>query len=148
MEPEPKHGCAPTTFPSPFSFRGLLALSTFEKVVALLFLCCFFVLGRALLGVGHSAETCGVYAHEVADSGSPRSSGAGQETNLKFRTKGWTPLDRTSEGEQAPVWLERVEEMYGYQYGWEAGEYEVEHDDDGPDRYDDEYEHDDFLDLA
>ena len=40
------------------------------------------------------------------------------------------------------------EEMYGYQYDWKFGEYEVEHDDGGDDRYDDEYEHEDLLNPA
>jgi len=67
MEPESKRELSPTRFPSPFTIRGFLALSTFSKVVALLFVCCVFVLFKAFLGVGHSAESCGVYAHEVTN---------------------------------------------------------------------------------
>jgi len=37
--------------------------------------------------------------------------------------------------------------MYGYQHDWKLGEYEVDHDDEEGDRYDDEYEHEDFLDY-
>lgn len=113
-----------------------------------MFASCVFVLFKAFLGVGHSAESCGVYAHEVTNpdprpgSASGRS-GAGLDTNdPRFRTNDET----LREGEQARVWLKRVEEMYGYQYDWKLGEYEIEHDD--GDRYDDEYEHEDFLDPA
>jgi len=60
----------------------------------------------------------------------------------KFRME-----DRGSGNEQAHVWLEKVEGMYEYQYDWKLGEYEIEHDDGGGDRYD-EYEHEDLLDLT
>jgi len=60
----------------------------------------------------------------------------------KFRIE-----DRGSGNEQAHVWLEKVEGMYEYQYDWKLGGYEIEHDD-GGDHYDDEYEHEDLLDLT
>jgi len=148
MEPESKRELSPTRFPSPFTIRGFLALSTFSKAVALLFVCCVFVLFKAFLGVGHSAESCGVYAHEVTYPGhrpgsASGGSGAGLDTNdPRLRTKDGTPRG----DEQTHVWLERVEEMYEYEYDWKLGEHEVEHND--GDRYDDEYEHEDFLDTA
>ena len=85
-----------------------------------------------------------VYAHEVDD---PRpDSGPGLDTD---HTKDRILVDQEGSGdEEARVLLEKVEEMYGYQYDWKFGEYEVEHDDGGGDRYDDEYEHEDFLDPA
>jgi len=148
MESESKREPSPARFPSPFTIRGFLALSTFSKVVALLFVCCVFVLFKALFGVGHSAESCGVYAHEVTNPGPgpgsvSGSSGAGLDTDdPRFRTK-----DGALHGdEQAHVWLEGVKEMYGYHDDWKLGEYEIEQDD--GDRYDDEYEHEDFLDTA
>jgi len=116
-----------------------------------LFVCCAFVLLRALLGVGHNAESCGVYAHEATDlrpGGSvPGSPDVGPDANdPKFHTKNEMLPDRGSRDEQAHVRLERAEELYGYQYDWKMGEYEIEHDDDGDDRYDDEYEREDFSD--
>jgi len=110
------------------------------------------VLFKAFLGVGHSAESCGVYAHEVTDPGPrPRSTSGSvgarlDENDPRVRTKDWVLLDQRVEDDQAGVWLEGVEEMYGYQYDWKSGEYEIEHDGDGDDRYGDEYEHEDFLD--
>ena len=106
------------------------------------------------MGVGHSAEACGVYAHEVTDpsprsGSSPGSAGAGLDGNdPHVRTEDGTLLDQRVEGEQARVWLEGAEAMYGYQYDWKLGEYEITHDDDGDDRYEDEYEHEDFSDPA
>ena len=149
MEPEPTHGCTPTTFPSRFNIRGFLALSTFDRVVVVLFACCVFVLARALFGVGHSAEKCGVYAHETTDSG-PRSGAISESSGVGLDTKDGNRmlLGRIGEDEQAFVWLDRVEEMSGYQYDWKVGGYGVGHDDDGGDRYDDEYEHEDFSDPA
>ena len=147
MEPEPKPRCAPTPFPSPFTIRGFLALSTFSKVVAVLFVCCFFVLARAFFGVGHSPEKCGVCARTVTDPG-PRSGpalgsfGAGIDTNdPRFYTEDRMMPDRRGGDEQVRVWIERFDEMYGDRYGWKAGEYEVVHDDGDPD----EYEHEDFT---
>ena len=152
-EPEPKRESSPTRLTSPFTIRGFLALSTFSKVVAVLFAFCVFLLVKALLGVGHSAESCGVFAHKVTDPG-PRSGSslgsvrAGADMDdPNFHTKGGILTGQMGEAERARVRLERIEEMYGYQYDWKL-EYEVEHDDDGDDRYDDEYEHDDFLDPA
>ncbi|KAF9646281.1 hypothetical protein BDM02DRAFT_3130465 [Thelephora ganbajun] len=154
MEPEPKHGYfTPKSFLSPFTIRGFLALSTFSKVVALSFVCCAFVLFKAFFGVGHSAESCGVFAHEVTNPGPRSGSSLGSPSsglnanNPESRTKDGALQDQ-SEDKQAHVWLERVDEMYGYQYDWKLEEYEIEHDDDGDDRYDDEYEHEDFLDQA
>ena len=117
-EPEPKRGPLPARPPSPFTIRGFLALPTFTKVVVILFACCVFVLFKAFLGVGHSAESCGVYAHELdAD-------------------------------EQAHEWFDGFEEIFACQDDWGFGEYEIardgddiEHDGDG---YDDEYEYEDF----
>ena len=121
-------------------------------MVVILFVCCVFVLFKAFLGVGHSAESCGVYAHDVAgpDPGSGSASGsvgAGlDENDLGVLNKDGKLLDQRVEDEQVRVWLEGVEEMYRYQYGWKFEEHEIEHDGDGDDRYDDEYEHEDFLD--
>ena len=111
------------------------------------------MLFKAFLGIGHSAESCGVYAHEVTNPG-PRSGStsgsvgaAGPGANDPgVRTEDETLVDQSAEDEQARVRLEGFEEMYGCQYGWEFGEYEIEHDGDEGDRYDDEYEHDDFFD--
>ena len=58
----------------------------------------------------------------------------------RFRAKDRMLIDRRGGDEQVRVWMERFEEMYGDRYGWNAGEYDVVHDDDG----DDEYEHEDF----
>ena len=146
MEPEPKPRCASTQFPSPFTIRGFLALSTFSKVVAVLFVFCFFVLARALFGIGHDPDGCGACARKVAGPGPGSgpalgSSGAGADTNYpRFYTKDGQLPDRRDGDEQVRVWRERFEEMYGDWYGWKAEEYEVVHDDDG----DDEYEHEDF----
>ena len=88
-------------------------------------------------------------AHEMTDAGSmSRSYGVGSDPSPKSRSKDGLLLDRRGEDGQSPVWLERVEEMYEYRYDWGMGDYEVEHDDNGDDRYDDEYEHDDFSDLV
>ena len=148
-EPERRRGSSPARLPPPFTVRGFLALPTFSKAVALLFVCCVFVLFRAFFGVGHSAEGCGVFAHGVTDP-RPRSGSASGSTDKgmdtddpKFRIE-----DRGSGNEQAHVWLEKVEGMYEYQHDWKLGEYEIEHDDGGGDRYDDEYEHEDLLDLT
>ena len=147
MEPEPKPRSAPTRFPSPFTIRGFLALSTFSKVVAVLFVCCFFVLARAFFG-GHNPEKCGVCARTVTDPG-PRSgpvlgsSGAGMDTkDPRFYTEDRMMPDRRVGDEQVRVWIERFDKMYGDRYGWKAGEYEVVHDDDGDS---DEYEHEDLT---
>ena len=92
-----------------------------------------------------------MYAHEVTNHGPGSRSTSGSvgarldENGLRVRTKDWVLLDQRVEDEQADVWLEGVE-MYGYQYDWKPGEYEIERDGDGYDRYDDEYEHEDFLD--
>ena len=86
-----------------------------------------------------------MFAHGVVDPGSGSAlgnSGAG----LGMDDPDGMPLDQRGEDEQVRVWLEKIEETYGYQYDWRFGEYEIEHDDD--DRYDDEYEHEDFLDPA
>jgi len=151
MEPESKPRCAPTPFPSPFTIRGFLALSTFSKVVAILFAFCFFVLARAFFGVGHNPERCGACALKATNPGSrpgPASGrfGEGVDTNgPRFHTKDRMVPDRGGGDEQVRVWMERFEEMYGHRYGWKAGEYEVVHDDDGDDEYEHEYERDDFL---
>jgi len=148
-EPERRRGSSPVRLPPPFTVRGFLALRTFSKAIALLFVCCVLVLSRAFFRVGHSAEGFGVPAHGVTDprprpGSASRSSDKGMGTDdPKFRIE-----DRGSGNEQAHVWLEKVEGMYEYQYDWKMGEYEIEHDDDGGDRYDDEYEHEDLLDLA
>jgi hypothetical protein len=137
---------------SPFTIRGFLALSTFAKVVTILFACCVFVLFKAFLGVGHTAEACMVYAHEVTNptptSGFASGSvGTEPDTNDPgIRTEDEMPLDQRVEDEQVRVLWECIEEMYEYQHGWKLGEYEIESDGDGDDRYDDEYEHEDFLD--
>jgi len=118
-----------------------------------LFVCCVFVFFRAFFGIGHSAESCGVYAHKVTDprSGSGFASGipdTGPDTNdPEFPIEDGAPLDREGTGEQAHIWLGRIEEMYGYQYDWKPGEYEIAHDDGGDDHYD-EYEHEDLSDPA
>jgi hypothetical protein len=131
-----------------------LALSTFEKVVAVLFVWCVFVLARAFLGIGHSPERCGVRVHEVTDLGPGSGSASGSSdaewdsNDPRFRTKDGMVSDRRGEDERVGAWMERVEEMYGYQYDWRMGEYEVGHDDQGDDRYDDEYEHEDISDPA
>jgi len=91
-----------------------------------------------------------VYAHEVPNPG-PRS-GSSSESAVEgadpgVHIKDETPLGRGFGDERARVRLERVEEMYGYQYDWKFGGYEFEHDDEGVDEhYDDEYEHEEFSD--
>jgi len=89
-----------------------------------------------------------VRAHEVVDprSGFPSgSSGSVLHANdPKFPTEDGSLLDRIDAEQHVEVWAERVEERYGYQHDSN----EAEHDDDGGDRYDDEYERDDFLDQA
>jgi len=92
-----------------------------------------------------------VYAHEMPNPGpgsgfSSGSAGGGADPGVHVKDE--MPLDRGSESEQARVWLERVEEMYGYQYDWKPAGYEFEHDEGVDDRYDDEYEHEEFLDSA
>ena len=87
-----------------------------------------------------------MYAHEVPNPGpksefSSESTVAGADPGVHIKEE--TPLDRGFEGEQA-----RVLEMYGYQYDWKLGGYELEHDEGVDDRYDDEYEHEEFLDPA
>lgn len=129
-----------------FSARGFLALSTFSKVVAVLFAICLYLLLKALLGVGHTAASCGVYAHDnrvVRPDSAPPS-------GLNTKDFGSPAADEKLGGaggdERTRVWLERVEETYGYQYDWRIGEYEI--DDDDEDHYNDEYEYEDLLDQA
>ena len=93
-----------------------------------------------------------MYAHEVTNPDSKPGSGSGS-TGVKLdandpgvRTEDGIPLDQRVQDEQVRAWLEGAEEMYGYQYDWKFGEYEIEHDGYGDDRHDDEYEHEDFLD--
>lgn len=156
VEPEPKYGYfTPKPIPSTFTIRGFLALSTFSKAIVVLFVCCVLLLLRAFLGIGHSAESCGVFAHEVTKpdlrSGFPSESTASEPdaaSNLKLHTNYEKPLDQGDEDERGGAWLEMFDETYGYQYDWKLGEYEIEHEDDGGDRYDDEYEHEDFLDQV
>jgi len=133
---------------SPFTIRGFLALSTFSKLVAILFGLCVFLLLRAFLGIGHSAESCGVYAHDVTRPGSPPGSStpAPEENDFESRTT-YEGLYEPGEDQRRRVWLKSVQQMYGYQHDWKLGEYEVDHDDEEGDRYDDEYEHEDFLDY-
>ena len=138
----------PKPLSSPFTVRGFLALSTFSKVIALLFACCALLLLRAFLGIGHSAESCGVYAHEVTRSGSPSESSAlGLDaSHLKLPTDTDKLSDQKGKDARGRVRLEIAVEDYGYKFDWKSGEYEIEHEEDGGDPYDDEYEHDDFLD--
>ena len=150
-EPEPEYGHhPPKPFISPFTIRGFLSLSTFSKVIGVSFACCVFLLLRALLGIGHSAESCGVYAHQVTEpdlrSGFPSESYTPglDVSDLKLPTD----EDQRDEDERGRVWLEMVDEIYGYQYDRKLEEYGIEHEEDGGDRYDDEYEHEDFLDHA
>ena len=155
IESEPNHVFyPPKPFSSPLTARGFLALSTFSKVIALLFACCVLLLLRAFFGIGHSAESCGVYAHEVTEpslrSGFPsESSGSGLgATDLKLPTNHDTSVDQNHDDELGEVWLEMIDGMYGYQYDWKLEEHDIEHGDDGSDSYDDEYEDDDFLDQT
>ena len=122
-------------------------------MVAISFVFCVFLLFKAFLGVGHSAESCGVYAHGVPDPGpgsglSSASAVAGADPGAHAKDE--TPLDRGYGDEEARMRLERVEEMYGYQYDWKLGGYEFEHVDGdvGEHDGDDEYEHEGFSDLA
>lgn len=90
-----------------------------------------------------------MYAHEVTVPG-PRSgsSGSGPGANdPEPRTNDDISPDQSGGDGRARPWLERVDELYEYQYGWKFGEYDIEHGD-GDDRYDDEYEHDIFLDQT
>jgi len=57
-------------------------------------------------------------------------------------------LEQREEDERGRVWLEMVDQTYGYQYDWKVGEYGIEHEGDGEDPYDDEYENDESLDQA
>jgi len=90
-----------------------------------------------------------VYAHEVTNPG-PRSGStsgtvgaAGPDaTDPGVRAEDGTLGDQSAEDEQPCEWYGAIEKMYG----WEFGEYEIGHDGDGDDRYDDEYEHEDFFD--
>jgi hypothetical protein len=153
MEQEPEHEHhTPKPSSTPFTIRGFMTLSTFSKVVAVSFACCVLLLLRAFLGIGHSAESCGVYAHEVTlGSGFPsESSGSGPGTSdTKSPKDGDKSPDQGEEGERGRVWLEMVDETYnGYQYDWKSGEYGIEYEDDGSDGYDDEYEHEDLLDRV
>ena len=152
IEQGPEHRYHATNpFSSPFTIRGFLALSAFSKVIAVLFVCCVFLLLRALLGIGHSAESCGVFAHPVTGTVGLRSGPSSENSalgpdpiNLKSPTDG----DQGEEDGRGRAWLEMVDEIYGYQYDWKLAEHEIEQEDDGVDRYDDEYEHEDFLDQA
>lgn len=72
-----------------------------------------------------------------------------EAADSKFRVKGSGDLlDQQGGDERAGVWLQRVEEMYGYQYDWKLGKYEISHDEQEDDHYDDEYEHEELLDRV
>jgi len=86
-----------------------------------------------------------VYAHEVTSpgpgSGFPSGS-SGSELDVndpELLTKDGNTLG--GEG-QTRVW---IEEVNGYRHDWKLEEHEVEYGDEGHDRYDDEYEHEDYL---
>lgn len=87
-----------------------------------------------------------MYAHEVTGLRSGFSLESSVDTSyLQSPTNDDTQRDEDVGGR---VWLEMVDELYGYRYDWKLEEYEIEHDDDGGDHYDDEYEHEDILDHA
>jgi len=93
-----------------------------------------------------------VFAHEVTGPGPgpgfpPGSSGSGLDMDdPELPAKDGTTLDRMGGEGQTRVWSERVEEINGYRHGWKLEE--LEYGDEGHDRYDDEYEHEDYLDQA
>jgi hypothetical protein len=93
-----------------------------------------------------------VHAHEVNEpgpsSGFPLRGPDSDASDLRIPTNDDRFLDQGNGDERGRVWLEMADETYGYQYDWKLGEYEIEHEDDGSDRFDDEYEHDDLLDQA
>jgi len=95
-----------------------------------------------------------VFAHEVTrpSPGSgfpPGSSGSGLDaTDPELLAKDGATLDRIGGEGQTRVWSERVEEINRYRHGWKLEELGLEYGDEGHDRYDDEYEHDDYLDQA
>lgn len=95
-----------------------------------------------------------MYAHEVAGSGPGSgfpSGGSGSGLDIgdpKLLAKDENSLDRMGGEGQTRVWLERVEEVNRYRHDRKLEEYEIEYGGDGGDRYDDEYEHEDFLGQA
>lgn len=90
-----------------------------------------------------------MHAHEVTEPG-PSSDPGLDTSERRLPSNGDKFLGDQGDGDGiGRVWLDMADETYGYRHDdSKFGEYEIEHEDDGGDHYDDEYEYEDFLDQA